>query len=128
MGEEELPAGWSLDKKSYIEMRHRASTTPFNHAIVVIPKIPSVEKSLNFWQKVIENAGGKIHYIEKPEDSFAQGTLVLTNKNCPMWVEQRASALKIPLISTTFIVQSLIAGVLVPLDTQAAYLHNYVLD
>ncbi|XP_034939912.1 nucleolar protein dao-5-like [Chelonus insularis] len=125
LSSDSLPAGWSLEKKSYVEMHKRSSNLPFQNIKVIIPKTYVAEQSLSLWQKVIENAGGIVQLIENPSDNFIDGVAVLTNRKCPSWVLQKAEKWNIPLVSSTWITQCLIEGELVPHDSQQAYLYNY---
>ena len=48
--------------------------------------------------------------------SFVQGTLVLTNHRCPRWAVVNARDWGIPLVSITWLVQSLIEGKILTYD------------
>ncbi|XP_033335111.2 uncharacterized protein LOC117225554 [Megalopta genalis] len=126
--EDELPAGWSLDKKSYVEMFQRPSNKPLTKVIVIIPNIESEKLFVTFWRKICENAGAVVLLADKPDtmEGFAEGTVVLTNRSCPSWAVGKASELQIPLLSTTWVVQSLIEGKFCRYDTQHRYKYNYI--
>ncbi|XP_078046282.1 uncharacterized protein LOC144474828 [Augochlora pura] len=126
--EDELPAGWSLDKKSYVEMFQRSSNKPLTNVVVIIPNIESEKLFITFWRKICENAGAVVLLADKPDtmEGFAEGTVVLTNRSCPSWAVGKASELQIPLLSTTWVVQSLIEGKFCRYDTQHRYKYNYI--
>lgn len=110
----ELPAGYSIRLGGYIKNHERQSNMPFEHLKVVVPKISVSESSVDFWKRVIENAGGVVQFIESPKDEFFDATVVVTNQNCPGWVEEKAANYDVPLVSTTWVVQCIIEGATVP--------------
>ncbi|KAH0548768.1 TP53-binding protein 1-like [Cotesia glomerata] len=110
----ELPAGYSIRLGGYIKNLERQGNMPFEHLKVVVPKISVSESSVNFWKSVIENAGGVVQLIESPKDEFFDATVVVTNQNCPGWVEEKAANYDVPLVSTTWVVQCIIEGATVP--------------
>ncbi|XP_011302885.1 tumor suppressor p53-binding protein 1 [Fopius arisanus] len=123
--EETLPAGWSFDKEAYVDMYQRPNAKPLGHAVIVMPKIPSNERSIKFWQRVIVNAGGAFRAIENQTETFMEGTVVLANGKCPNWMKEKAAGWKIPLVTTTWLVQSLIEGKMMPYGAHPLYQHNY---
>ncbi|XP_043480539.1 serine-rich adhesin for platelets-like [Leptopilina heterotoma] len=115
--EEKLPAGWSIDRRSYVEMFNRRDQKPLMHTIVVIPYQEECDKEfVSFWSRICENAGGNVRVVDNPEISFIEGTVVLTNYRCPLWVVEKARGWEIPLVSTTWVVQSLIEGKILTYD------------
>ncbi|XP_008555922.1 uncharacterized protein LOC103577166 [Microplitis demolitor] len=110
----ELPAGYSLRLENYVKNHERPGNKPFEHLKVVIPKISVAESSVNLWKRVIENAGGVVAFIDSPEDEFFDATVVVTNQNCPAWVEKKALSYEIPLVTTTWVVQCIVEGATVP--------------
>ncbi|XP_015110583.1 TP53-binding protein 1 [Diachasma alloeum] len=122
--EETLPAGWSFDKEAYVDMYQRPNAKPLGHAVIVMPKIPSNERSIEFWQRVIVNAGGAFRVIENQSETFMEGTVVLANDKCPTWMKEKAAGWKIPLVTTTWLIQSLIEGKMMPYDAHPLYQHN----
>ncbi|XP_076290946.1 uncharacterized protein LOC143214149 [Lasioglossum baleicum] len=125
--EDELPAGWSLDKKSYVEMFQRPGNKPLTEVVVIIPNIESEKLFITFWRKICENAGAVVLLADKPDtmEGFGEGTVVLTNRSCPSWVTGKASELQMPLLSTTWVVQCLIEGKFCRYDIQRRYKYNY---
>ncbi|KAK0180504.1 hypothetical protein PV327_006136 [Microctonus hyperodae] len=121
--QEKLPAGWSLDRNSYIEMSERPNDKPFNHLIIAVPKMIGVEESTKFWAQIIENAGGTVRLIENQSDNLLEATAILTNRKCPNWIVQHTQNENIPLVSTTWIIQCLIAGSIISHESQTAYFH-----
>ncbi|XP_012276833.1 TP53-binding protein 1 [Orussus abietinus] len=124
--EDELPAGWSLDKRNYVEMYQRTNQKPLTHFVVVIPIIRSDNEFVPFWRQICENAGATVLLTDKPGSNLIQGSVVLTNHKCPTWLVEKANSWSIPLVSTTWIVQCLIEGKLCPHDTQASYKYDYI--
>ncbi|KOC62284.1 Tumor suppressor p53-binding protein 1 [Habropoda laboriosa] len=125
--ENELPVGWSLNKNSYIDMFQRPSNKPLTQVVVIIPFVESEKQFAPFWRQICENAGAVVLLADKPDtmESFVEGTVVLTNSLCPSWAVEKATELQIPLLSTTWIVQSLIEGKLCPYDDHSRYKYNY---
>ncbi|XP_012238586.1 uncharacterized protein LOC100746532 [Bombus impatiens] len=125
--EDGLPAGWSLDKNSYIEMFQRQSNKPLTQVVVIIPVVESEKQFAPFWRQICENAGAVIILADKADvmENFVQGTVVLTNSLCPSWAAEKANKLQIPLLSTTWIVQCLIEGKFCPYDASVRYKYNY---
>ncbi|XP_043283659.1 TP53-binding protein 1-like [Venturia canescens] len=121
-----LPAGWSILKKSYVEMYQRRMGKPFEAlpVIFVIPVTPVNKEFVTFWRKVCENAGGGVLLVENPDDNFVEGTVVLTNQHCPSWVVEKASSWNIPLVSTTWVIECLVQGDLCGDDAHASFKHN----
>ncbi|XP_063993434.1 TP53-binding protein 1-like [Diachasmimorpha longicaudata] len=124
--EETLPAGWSFDKGTYVDMYQRPNDKPLGHAVIVMPKIPSNERSIEFWQRVIANAGGTLRLVENQSETFMEGTVVLANDKCPTWMKDKAAGWKIPLVTTTWVIQSLIEGKMMPSDAHPLYQHNFL--
>ncbi|CAK9799009.1 TP53-binding protein 1 [Anthophora quadrimaculata] len=125
--ENELPVGWSLNKHSYIDMFQRPSTKPLTQVVIIIPLVESEKQFAPFWRQICENAGAVVLLADKPDtmESFVEGTVVLANDLCPSWAVEKATELQIPLLSTTWIVQSLIEGKLCPYDDHSRYKYNY---
>lgn len=65
--EEKLPAGWSIDRRSYVEMFNRRDQKPLMHTIVVIPYQEECDKKfVSFWSRICENAGGNVRVVDNP--------------------------------------------------------------
>ncbi|XP_043463331.1 uncharacterized protein LOC122499211 [Leptopilina heterotoma] len=63
--EEKLPAGWSIDRRSYVEMFNRRDQKPLMHTIVVIPYQEECDKEfVSFWSRICENAGGNVRVVD----------------------------------------------------------------
>ncbi|XP_076243075.1 uncharacterized protein LOC143184606 [Calliopsis andreniformis] len=126
--EDELPAGWSIEKQSYIEMFQRSSNKPLTQVVVIIPVVESKRQFIAFWRVVCENAGAVVLLADKPDamEGFGEGTVVLTNRSCPSWAVEKATDLQIPLLSTTWLVQCLIEGKLCSYDAKIRYKYNYI--
>ncbi|XP_076167301.1 uncharacterized protein LOC143146681 [Ptiloglossa arizonensis] len=126
--EDKLPAGWSLDKKSYIEMFQRSSNKPLTQVVVIIPIVEPEKQFTILWRQICENVGAVVLLADKPDamESFVEGTIILTNRSCPSWAVGKANELQIPLLSTTWVVQCLIEGKLCPYDSHLRYKYNYI--
>ncbi|CAL7941672.1 unnamed protein product [Xylocopa violacea] len=125
--ENELPAGWSLEKNSYVEMFQRSSNKPLTQVVVIIPVVESEKQFASFWRQICENAGAIVLLADKQDamEGFVEGTVVLTNSLCPSWAVEKANQLQIPLLSTTWIVQCLVEGKLCSYDENPRYNYNY---
>ncbi|XP_076757867.1 uncharacterized protein LOC143427536 [Xylocopa sonorina] len=125
--ENELPAGWSLEKNSYVEMFQRSSNKPLTQVVVIIPVVESEKQFASFWRQICENAGAIVLLADKQDamEGFVAGTVVLTNSFCPSWAVEKANQLQIPLLNTTWIVQCLVEGKLCSYDKTPRYNYNY---
>ncbi|XP_053983485.1 uncharacterized protein LOC128878885 [Hylaeus volcanicus] len=126
--EDELPVGWSLDKKSYVDMFQRSDDKPLKHVVVIIPVLECEKQFTILWRQICENAGAVVLLVDKPDamESFVEGTVVLTNASCPSWAIGKANELQIPLLSTTWVIQCLIEGKLCQHDSHLRYKYNYI--
>ncbi|KAF7998397.1 hypothetical protein HCN44_009795 [Aphidius gifuensis] len=122
----ELPSGWSLKNKAYVEFCERPSTTPFNHAIAIIPKTDNNSFFVQYWSTIIQNLGGFVRVITAPTESFEEGTFVLTSENFPDWLPSLAEYCQCPLVSSRWVMQCLIEGKVVSYEEQLEYKHDYV--
>ncbi|XP_015596488.1 titin homolog [Cephus cinctus] len=121
-----LPAGWSLGKRSYVDMFQPRKTKPFNHAVIVIPILRHEKLFQVFWGRICENAGAKVIHVDDPAQNFEGATVVVTNNRCPSWVVEKANNWEIPLVSTTWVVQCLVEGNICPCDTLPSFKYTYV--
>lgn len=64
--EDKLPAGWSLDKKSYIEMFQRSSNKPLTQVVVIIPIVEPEKQFTILWRQICENVGAVVLLADKP--------------------------------------------------------------
>ncbi|KAI4483795.1 hypothetical protein M0804_008055 [Polistes exclamans] len=123
-----LPAGWSLEKESYIENFQRPNTKPLNQVIVIIPIIETDKKYTSFWRQICENAGAIVLLVDGSEsmEGFAEGTVVVTNHRCPSWAVTKADKWQLPLLSTTWVIQCLIEGKICAYNSHPRYKYNYM--
>ncbi|XP_043486768.1 serine-rich adhesin for platelets-like [Polistes fuscatus] len=123
-----LPAGWSLEKESYIENFQRPNTKPLNQVIVIIPIIETDKKYTSFWRQICENAGAVVLLVDGSEsmEGFAEGTVVVTNHRCPSWAVTKADKCQLPLLSTTWVTQCLIEGKICAYNSHPRYKYNYM--
>lgn len=71
-------------------------------------------------------AGGVVVIMENEDEDFQTAALVLAESDCPKEVVNRANDWNIPLLSTTWIVQSIIHGEPRSFDTQLVYSYNHI--
>lgn len=64
MDQEELPAGWNLDKNTYVESYQRESNKPLSSITVAIPNLKEQVIFYDFWSKVCTNAGANVISID----------------------------------------------------------------
>lgn len=57
---------------------------------------------------------------------FDSNVIVLSNLTCPSWAVNRANDLRIPVLSTIWLVQCLIEGKLCPHDQHPRFKYNYI--
>lgn len=126
--EYDLPAGWSLERKCYIgyeigkERYMRLSNNPFNNFLIIL--CSDNDNFLKFWGRVCKSAGASTKVIENEEADISVGSVIVTDFDCPLKVRKQAQSLDIPLVSTTWVVQSLILGQVCNYDNIYAY--NYM--
>ncbi|KAI4494271.1 hypothetical protein M0802_009140 [Mischocyttarus mexicanus] len=123
-----LPAGWCLEKGSYIETYQRPNVKPLNQLIVIIPIIEIDKKFTSFWRQICENAGAVVLLMDGSEsmEGFSEGTVVVTNHKCPSWAVTKADKWQLPLLSTTWVTQCLIQGKICEYDKHPRYKYNYI--
>lgn len=125
----ELPAGWSLERKTYVESYDRRNKQPFTGMIIGMPVLDNknaANRSIQFWRRICENAGAGVQIIDDPEIDFCHATAILTDNRCPSWLVEKADRWQIPLVSTVWIVQCIIAGELLIHDTNPQYKHTFI--
>lgn len=126
-----LPTGWSLQKKTYVETFQVGKSKPLSEKIVIIPNLVSDEEFAIFWRQVCENAGAVVLIADnlgamEAMDFGSNNVIVLSNLTCPSWAVNRASHLRIPVLSTTWVVQCLIEGKLCSYDQHPRFKYSYI--
>ncbi|XP_046624806.1 uncharacterized protein LOC124307320 [Neodiprion virginianus] len=125
----ELPAGWSEEKRKYIESYDRLIKQPFNGMIIALPVLDNrnvINRTIQFWRSICENAGAVVQIINDPETDLSHVTAVLTDNRCPSWLVEKADSLQIPLVSTVWIVQCIIVGQSLQYDSHPKYSYNFM--
>lgn len=115
-----LPSGWSLTDNSYRlwstgagtgKQKHlkRKSNSPFNKITIIISS--QQPEFADFWGRVCRLAGAKVRTIKTKVDftSTLQGYLLMDDE-FPHEYHAMANDYGIPVVSTVWIVQSLIVG------------------
>ncbi|XP_066595932.1 uncharacterized protein [Prorops nasuta] len=122
-----LPAGWSLENQKYIEFYDRTSSKPLAETIIIIPNLESEYKFGSFWRQICENAGAVVLLAENAEsmEGFVGNAIVVSNPRCPAWAVKKANELKLPMVSTTWVVQSLVKGAISDYESKDFYKYNY---
>ncbi|XP_050461708.1 uncharacterized protein LOC126856852 [Cataglyphis hispanica] len=128
--EDALPTGWSLQKRTYVETFQADKSKPLLENIVIIPNLVSDRQFITFWRQVCENAGAVVLIADNlgamEALDFDSNVVVLSNWTCPSWAVERANQLRIPILSTTWVIQCLIEGKLCPHDQHPRYKYNCI--
>ncbi|XP_046749546.1 TP53-binding protein 1-like [Diprion similis] len=125
----ELPAGWSEEKRKYIESYDRLIKQPFSGMIIALPVLDNrnvINRTIQFWRSICENAGAVVQIVNDPETDLSHVTAVLTDNRCPSWLVEKADSLQIPLVSTVWIVQCIIVGQSLQYDSHPKYSYNFM--
>ncbi|KAL0119608.1 hypothetical protein PUN28_007802 [Cardiocondyla obscurior] len=126
-----LPNGWSFEKKLYIERFQAGEDKPLLKVIVIIPNLTFLGQFVAFWRQVCENAGAVVLIAEdsvalEETTDFDSDIVIVSNQRCPSWVINGAARLKIPVLSTMWVVQCIIEGRRCLPDQHPCYKYNYV--
>ncbi|KAG4065736.1 hypothetical protein HA402_012414 [Bradysia odoriphaga] len=119
-----LPSGWSLVNEKYVKWRvqrskessSRASTKALRNKVILIA---SQHKDYStFWQRVCTLSGSKIHVIESLDDiNDKTKGIMLADDDFPEEIKAKAEHYRIPVVSTVWVVQSLIMGCAIEPDS-----------
>ncbi|NXP68949.1 TP53B protein, partial [Chloropsis cyanopogon] len=123
-----LPAGYSLQEQKLLEWHPREN--PF-HNLKVLLVSDQQENFLDLWSEILMTGGAasvKQHYSHAHNKDIALGVydVVVTDSSCPAGVLKCAEALRLPVVSQEWVIQSLIAGVRVGYRQHPKYKHDYV--
>ncbi|NXQ29971.1 TP53B protein, partial [Alaudala cheleensis] len=123
-----LPAGYSLQEQKLLEWHPREN--PF-HNLKVLLVSDQQENFLDLWSEVLMTGGAasvKQHYSNAHNKDVALGVydVVVTDFSCPAGVLKCAEALRLPVVSQEWVIQSLIAGARVGYKQHPKYKHDYV--
>ncbi|XP_063268274.1 TP53-binding protein 1 isoform X2 [Prinia subflava] len=123
-----LPAGYSLQEQKLLEWHPREN--PF-HNLKVLLVSDQQENFLDLWSEILMTGGAasvKQHYSSAHNKDIALGVydVVVTDFSCPAGVLKCAEALRLPVVSQEWVIQSLIAGERVGYKQHPKYKHDYV--
>lgn len=110
-----LPSGWSLIEDRYIDWKVTRSKKS-RRSVKALKNVAVLMASLHedfsaFWQRVCKLAGAEISVLESLDDitETTEG-YILTDEDYPDEMKLKAEHYKIPVVSTVWVVQSLIVG------------------
>ncbi|NXD28304.1 TP53B protein, partial [Spelaeornis formosus] len=123
-----LPAGYSLQEQKLLEWHPREN--PF-HNLKVLLVSDQQENFLDLWSEILMTGGAasvKQHYSNAHNKDIALGVydVVVTDFSCPAGVLKCAEALRLPVVSQEWVIQTLIAGERVGYKQHPKYKHDYV--
>ncbi|KAM6058634.1 TP53-binding protein 1 isoform 2-T2 [Chlamydotis macqueenii] len=123
-----LPAGYSLQEQKLLEWHPREN--PF-HNLKVLLVSDQQQNFLDLWSEILMMGGAasvKQHYSNAHNKDIALGVydVVVTDLSCPAGVLKCAEALRLPVVSQEWVIQSLIAGERVGYKQHPKYKHDYV--
>ncbi|XP_009704523.1 PREDICTED: tumor suppressor p53-binding protein 1, partial [Cariama cristata] len=123
-----LPAGYSLQEQKLLEWHPREN--PF-HNLKVLLVSDQQQNFLDLWSEILMTGGAasvKQHYSNAHNKDIALGVydVVVTDFSCPAGVLKCAEALRLPVVSQEWVIQSLIAGERVGYNKHPKYKHDYV--
>ncbi|XP_032624545.1 TP53-binding protein 1 isoform X4 [Chelonoidis abingdonii] len=129
-----LPAGYSLQEQRLLEWHPREN--PFGNLKVLLVS-DQQQNFLELWSEILMTGGAasvKQHYsnaqnkacVLLPAD-IALGVfdVVVSDSSCPAAVLKCAEALRLPVVSQEWVIQSLIAGERVGYNKHPKYKHDY---
>ncbi|XP_031443854.1 TP53-binding protein 1 isoform X1 [Phasianus colchicus] len=123
-----LPAGYSLQEQKLLEWHPREN--PF-HNLKVLLVSDQQQNFLDLWSEILMTGGAssvKQHFSNANNKDIALGVydVVVTDLSCPAVVLKCAEALRLPVVSQEWVIQSLIAGERVGYNKHPKYKHDYV--
>ncbi|KAM6125412.1 TP53-binding protein 1 [Phoenicopterus ruber ruber] len=122
-----LPAGYSLQEQKLLEWHPREN--PF-HNLKVLLVSDQQQNFLDLWSEILMTGGAasvKQHYSNAHNKDIALGVydVVVTDISCPAGVLKCAEALRLPVVSQEWVIQSLIAGERVGYNKHPKYKHDW---
>ncbi|XP_051484206.1 TP53-binding protein 1 isoform X2 [Apus apus] len=123
-----LPAGYSLQEQKLLEWHPREN--PF-HNLKVLLVSDQQQNFLDLWSEILMTGGAasvKQHFSNAHNKDIALGVydVVVTDSSCPAGVLKCAEALRLPVVSQEWVIQSLIAGERVGYNKHPKYKHDYI--
>ncbi|XP_033921837.1 TP53-binding protein 1 isoform X4 [Melopsittacus undulatus] len=130
-----LPAGYSLQEQKLLEWHPREN--PF-HNLKVLLVSDQQQNFLDLWSEILMTGGAasvKQHYSNAHNKDPCLSScadiplgvydVVVTDFSCPAGVLKCAEALRLPVVSQEWVIQSLIAGERVGYNKHPKYKHDY---
>lgn len=108
-----LPSGWSIVESKYkpwsIGRGRESRKNAFSKTTIIITSQQS--DFVEFWSRVCKSAGAKIRLVKSTNDLTAttKGYILLDDEFPPEY-QSRAERFHIPIVSTVWVIQSLILG------------------
>ncbi|NXY47363.1 TP53B protein, partial [Ceuthmochares aereus] len=123
-----LPAGYSLQEQKLLEWHPREN--PFYNLKVLLVS-DQQQNFLDLWSEILMTGGAasvKQHHSNAHNKDVALGVydVVVTDLSCPAAVLKCAEALRLPVVSQEWVIQSLIAGERVGYNKHPKYKHDHV--
>ncbi|XP_059570410.1 TP53-binding protein 1 isoform X4 [Alligator mississippiensis] len=123
-----LPAGYSLQEQRLLEWHPRES--PFQNLKVLLVS-DQRQNFLELWSEILMMGGAasvKQHHSSAQNKDIALGVfdVVVTDLSCPAAVLKCAEALRLPVISQEWVIQSLIAGERMGYNKHPKYKYDYM--
>lgn len=110
-----LPSGWSIIEERYKKWtpgraaEQRKAATPLSHTIVLMAS--HNKDFIDFWTRVCKLAGATIRLIRSLDDITATTDgYMLTDQEFPQDIKAKAEHFGIGIVSTVWVVQTLILG------------------
>ncbi|XP_050823137.1 TP53-binding protein 1 isoform X2 [Gopherus flavomarginatus] len=122
-----LPAGYSLQEQRLLEWHPREN--PFGNLKVLLVSNQQ-QNFLELWSEILMTGGAasvKQHYSNAQNKDIALGVfdVVVSDSSCPAAVLKCAEALRLPVVSQEWVIQSLIAGERVGYNKHPKYKYDY---
>ncbi|NWR78904.1 TP53B protein, partial [Centropus unirufus] len=123
-----LPAGYSLQEQKLLEWHPREN--PFYNLKFLLVS-DQQQNFLDLWSEILMTGGAasvKQHHSNAHNKDIALGVydVVVTDPSCPAAVLKCAEALRLPVVSQEWVIQSLIAGERLGYNKHPKYKHDHV--
>lgn len=110
-----LPSGWSILEEKYIKWAvgrtsdFRLNAKPLSGQVVLMAS--QNHDFSEFWSRVCKQAGATIRFIKTQTDiTETQSGFMLSDDEFPQDIKSKADHYGIPIVSSVWVVQSLIVG------------------
>uniref|UniRef100_A0A8D0HF00 TP53-binding protein 1 n=1 Tax=Sphenodon punctatus TaxID=8508 RepID=A0A8D0HF00_SPHPU len=123
-----LPAGYSLQEHKLLEWQPREN--PFRNLKVLVVS-DQRQNFLELWSEILMTGGAasvKQHHSGTQNKDIALGVfdVVVSDPSCPAAILKLAEALRLPVVSQEWVIQSLIAGEQVGYNKNPKYKHDSI--